>query len=452
MSQDGPNPHEVPGSFGSQSGGSWQSGPTQGQPQGQPPQQYPGQPDPNQSYPGQPDPNQPYPNPQQYPNQPYPTQQYPAADAYGQPPAGWGQPQQGQPQQGQPQQPWGYPPAPNQNQPRSSNKVLFGVIGGVVGLALIGGVGYAVQSANSTSPTTLPSVSVPASGPGSVPGPTVPTAKASDVVASYLRALGAGDATTVLSLAATQPTETTFLTNAVLAKATAGKISNVNVPEVTDPNATSVDATYSLAGKPITTTFAVTNVGGQFRLAKVAADVDLTSLARVPVTVAGTRPDADSDQVQLFPGVYPVAAANKMYALGSSQVTVPDLEPSTPAGRTVTLSPAGRAAIIKATTAKYKSCLKQNSVAPKGCSIGVRMPTGVKLRTSTISWTTRGGAKWSRMKPKLLSTSVAEAAAPAKVHFYARDARVSGRYWFKDVNITGVRALISGNRVIVSFY
>jgi hypothetical protein len=150
------------------------------------------------------------------------------------------------------------------------------------------------------------------------------------------------------------------------------------------------------------------------------------------------------------PGSSRVVAPAAMMQL--SKVTVSDLDPRTPAGRAVTLSPAGRAAIIKATTAKYKSCLKQNSVAPKGCSIGVRMPTGVKLRTSTISWTTRGGAKWSRMKPKLFSTSVAEAAAPAKVHFYARDARVSGRYWFKDVNITGVRALISGNRVIVSFY
>ena len=79
------------------------------------------------------------------------------------------------------------------------------------------------------------------------------------------------------------------------------------------------------------------------------------------------------------------------------------------------------------------------------------MPSGVKIRKSTIAWTTRGGAKWTKMKPKLPSTTVAEAAAPAKVHFYARDARVSGRYWFKDVNITGVRALISGKKLTISF-
>lgn len=406
MSQNGQNPHDVPGSFGSQPPAGWQSGPPPNGPQG-PPYPYP---------PGQ----------------------------YGhQPPQG-------------PQQPWGYPPPQNQ-QPGKPNRTVLAVIGGVVGVALIGGTVYAVQSANSTNPTPRATVSAtaPPSANASVPNPTVPqptvpTASASDAVASYLRALGAGDATTVLSLAATQPTDSTFLTNGMLAKTTAGKIGAISVAEVSDPNATSVDASYTLAGKPVTTQFEVTQVNGQFRLNQVAAEVNLAELARVPLSVAGTRPT--SDQVLLFPGVYPVTPVNKLYSLGSVKVTVPNLDSRTPGGRTVALSSAGRAAIIKATSAKYKACLKQNSTKPKGCYFGVSVPSGVKLRTSSIAWTTRGGAKWSKMKPKLVSTSVAQAKAPAKVHFYARDARVSGRYWYKDINIRGVQAVISGKKVTVSFY
>ena len=123
----------------------------------------------------------------------------------------------------------------------------------------------------------------------------MPTAKPSDAVASYLRALGAGDATTVLSLAATQPTDSTFLTNAVLAKSTAGKIANVDVPEVTDVNATSVNATYSLGGKVVSTAFPVTKVNGEFRLSQIAAEVDLSTLARVPSRWPGSvRPPTRS--------------------------------------------------------------------------------------------------------------------------------------------------------------
>ena len=99
-----------------------------------------------------------------------------------------------------------------------------------------------------------------------------------------LRALGSGDSATALSLASTAPTDTTLLTDAVLAKTTAGKLTDISVPDVAG-QATSVTATYSLNGKPVTATFAVTNVGGQYRMAQVAAEVELAAMADVPLTV-----------------------------------------------------------------------------------------------------------------------------------------------------------------------
>jgi hypothetical protein len=38
------------------------------------------------------------------------------------------------------------------------------------------------------------------------------------------------------------------------------------------------------------------------------------------------------------------------------------------------------------------------------------------------------------------------------VHFYARDAKVSGRYWYKDIKLRGVSLTIGSNKVSVAFY
>ncbi|MFT3861590.1 hypothetical protein [Micropruina sp.] len=321
---------------------------------------------------------------------------------------------------------------------------MIGVVGGVVGVVLIGGTIVAVQQNQSTTRQPGGSSTV------NVPGPSVSTQKASDLVTAYLRALGSGDAATALSLAAAAPSDTTLLTNSVLATSTAGKLADISVPEVTDQNATTVSASYTLGGKPVRATFAVKNVGGQFRLTQIASEVDLSSLSEVAVTVAGLRPGADV--VQLFPGVYPVKPVNKFYALSTSSVRVADLGDVTAPSAKLSLSSSGKSALISATKKKYSWCLKQNSVKPSGCGFAVRIPTGVKLRTSTISWTTRSGAKWAAMKPKLISANLIEAKAPAKVHFYARDARVSSRYWYKDVSIVGVQALISGSKITVTLY
>ena len=55
--------------------------------------------------------------------------------------------------------------------------------------------------------------------------------------------------------------------------------------------------------------------------------------------------------------------------------------------------------------------------------------------------------------PKLTSSAGwAEAKMKATVHFYARDARVSGRYWYKDIKLTGFQAKLSGSKITVTYY
>lgn len=354
------------------------------------------------------------------------------------------------------QQPWGAPP-PSQPPTGRSNKVVLGAVGGVLGLALIGGGIWAFRNnTGSATPSVQPTViatqgSTQPSQPTQSSLPTVAAPKASDAVVTYLRALGAGDALTALALAASSPSgDTAFLTNGVLAKATAGRITDITVAEVTDPNATQVAASYTLAGKPVTASFPVTRVGDQFRLTRVTALVDLSRLQKplAPVSLAGVA--AKSSVVQLFPGVYPVTATNKHFSYGSAKVTVTDLDDRAAGTATLSVSSSGKSAIVKAVKAKYAWCLKQNSLRPTGCAIWFRQPSGVKFRTSTISYRTTSGAKWSSAKLKYIGNGMVEGVARTKVRFDVR--ATNGRRWYGTAPITGFRAMIGSSKVTATFY
>ena len=156
--------------------------------------------------------------------------------------------------------------------------------------------------------------------------------------------------------------------------------------------------------------------------------------------------------VSLFPGVYPVTSARPHLSYGSVTVTVTDLADRAPTGGKLAISSAGKSAIIKAAKSKYAWCLKQKSVRPSGCGFAVRVPSGVKLRTGTIKWTKRGGASFGSAKLTLQGADYIEAKMAAKVHFYARDARISRRYWFKDVKLKGFSALLNGQRITIAYY
>ncbi len=366
-------------------------------------------------------------------------------------PGGYGQygPNPGQ-YSGPPQQPWGAPPPQPGQGGGGSKKLLFGLIGVAVVLALIGGVVIWMRNNNTADPT--PSISAPVPGPSSQQSQApVPTTKPSDAVVAYLRALSTGDATTALSLSASAPMgDATFLTNAVLAKTTAGKLANVSVTEVTDPTATNVTASYTLAGKPVAASFEVTRVADQFRLSRVAATVDLSRIRQpmAPVSLAGVTSTANI--VALFPGVYPVTSANRNLSYGATTIAVRDLTSQTPSGSGVTISAAGKTAILKAVNSKYSWCLKQNSLRPAGCAVWFRQPTGVKFRTGTISYRTTSGANWSKAKLKYLGGGRVEAAARTKVRFDVRS--TDGRRWYGNATVFGFRADISRPNVTATFY
>lgn len=366
-----------------------------------------------------------------------------ASDPYGQP--------QGD---GYQQQPWGYPPQPAPGADGggggTQRKVLIGLIAAVVVLGLTAGVVYAMQRTGTTStPTPGPSTSVAPPSESTQPSVPAPAAqKPSDAVAAYLQALASGDAATALSLAATAPVgDNSLLTNAALAAAV--RISTVQVPEVTDPNATSVTATYLLNGRTISTTFPVTQVGGEFRLQSVASSVSLARLTKhgVPVRIAGVAPRARL--INVFPGMYAITSANSYFSYGSARLTVTGVKEQNPAAAKVTVSPSGKSAIVKKVTSKFSWCRKQNSLRPSGCAINFRQPPGAKIRNSTIGYRTISGAKWSSPTLKV-SYGEVEGRAKARVRLDARS--TDGRRWYGYANIKGYRAEVSGSKITVRFF
>ena len=142
---------------------------------------------------------------------------------------------------------------------------VFLVIGAIVLVLIILGVGAAVLlNRNDTARDPIyPTTSGPTSGGtaptgGSSAPPTVVNSKADEAVKSYLEALAAGQAAVALALGKEQPTDTTFLTDAVLADSLKrAPITAITVSPPDDEYDNSIEASYKLGDQQVNETFTV---------------------------------------------------------------------------------------------------------------------------------------------------------------------------------------------------
>ncbi|SDE20999.1 hypothetical protein [Auraticoccus monumenti] len=227
---------------------------------------------------------------------------------------------------------------------------LLGVGGGIALVAGRGGGGGG-------SPTPVPTPSTP----------STPTSTASAAVRGYLDAVARGDAVAALSHAATQPADTSLLTDQVLSVSRAmAPITDVSVPEVVD--AGSVEASYRVGSERVTETFSVTEVDGGFRLSEVVSELDVSSLRsdRLALRVGGA--DVTGDRLTLFPGSYPVETGNPRLSYGDGALLVPvpgrvlsssELAP--------TLTEEGADAFATLVEDALDECLTETGPAPSGC-------------------------------------------------------------------------------------
>lgn len=384
--------------------------PRGGQPQGPGPQ---GQ-RPQGGQPGQP----PYP-PQGYPQQPgRPPQGYPQQPGY--PPQGY--PQQGYPQQGYPQQPYaggpqgpgygtpggpppygpGQPGQPGQ-EPAKKKTGLFVLIGAGA-LALILAVTAVAVNLGGRDDTADGGGTGGTSGGGASSAPAA--ASASDAVTGYLQAVAKGDAQTAVSYALDPSSvSTTYMTPEVLAaSAKLAPMTGIQVSP-SDPDATSVPATYRLGSTAVSTAFDVMKDSDDaWKLVSVASDLDLSAVQddSIPMLMNGTKVKPGSFSV--LPGAYRFTTGQKNFDYGSRSTLVvrypsdfPDISRVSPQ-----VSSSGRKAALSALQKSWKKCLKSDDAKPSGCPNRWNN-SAYKFKNGTVKWTRKG--KDPVKKPKAATYS-----------------------------------------------
>ncbi|HEY9294486.1 MAG TPA: hypothetical protein VIP98_24655, partial [Microlunatus sp.] len=224
-------------------------------------------------------------------------------------PAGqYGQQQYGQQQYGQQPYGGGQPPTGSGG---GKNKLPFIIGGGALALVLVI-VLVVVAVVNGSKKEEAE--------PGSPGGGTQQTeaSKPSDAVKGYLDALSASKADTALGFLDSEPSDKTFLTDAVLKVSNdAAPISSINVPEMTDKYGGSVQASYKLGDEAVNATFSVLENGGKYVISRGYSEIDLGSQTNgLPVTLNGVKVEADN--AYLFPGSYQLETSAKYIDLGDA--------------------------------------------------------------------------------------------------------------------------------------
>lgn len=315
--------------------------------------------------------------------------------------------------------------------------VLIGVASGLFVLAVLGA--YVIWGPTGN----------PVAGPTT---PSAPDATAAGAVRGYLQALAAGDADAALGFAATPPADASLLTDEVLTSALAGRpLAEIEVGESPDdPPRQLVSAHYRLGAEVVSSTFEVERKQDVWRLAEVAATLDLTALrwGEVPLTINGAP--VVSTTPSLFPGAYTLGTSAARYMVENPDFVVQTTTGQPGLGATLTLSEEGRSEIAAAATAHLKACVKQRELDPTDCGFALTNPKGTKLKKSTMRWAVHSGAEQLDDLDLVLDHP---GSATAKVDIVVRgEVRgTDGSRWKASVRLTRMRADLTGEKVTIQF-
>jgi hypothetical protein len=196
---------------------------------------------------------------------------------------------------------------------------------------IILGVGAAMlltrDNDTASDPVNPPVTGAPPGGsapPGGTSAPPqVVNSKADEAVKSYLEALAAGQAGLALALGKDQPTDTTFLTDAVLADSLKrAPITAISVSSPDDEYDNSVEASYKLGDQQVNETFTVQKTGDNYLLYDIAQNFSVESIRSrtLPLLINGVA--VQSDEVYLFPGSYLLTSGNEYASYGNGALVV----------------------------------------------------------------------------------------------------------------------------------
>jgi len=297
--------------------------------------------------------------------------------------------------------------------PPANRSRLLLIIGAAVLALIILGVGAGVLINNRN--TTASDPTDPTDPQSAPPAATKP----SDAVKTYLEALAAGKADAALAMGDEQAADKTFLTDAVLADSiTRAPITDINVPEVTDEYAYSIDASYKLGDQPVAEKYSVKKAGDTWKVRDAFAELNLTSTRAKTLPMSINKVAVKTDKIRVFPGSYVFTSGNKYVDYGKENILLLKSPSDYPSAADIqpTLTTAGEAAFEAAATAKLKTCLTPRDLTPDGCPNGVREASYQKVDKDSIRWKLDGDPL-ANVKPRLDYQNPAIAEANGSVVF-----------------------------------
>jgi hypothetical protein len=129
-----------------------------------------------------------------------------------------------------------------------------------------------------------------------------------------------------------------------------------------------------------------------------------------------------TDKITVLPGSYAATSGLATIDYGAkSTFLIKSPQDSAPIQLTPTITKAGSSAFVASAKSALQHCLKQHSLAPKGCPFEIRTQSGQKVYNDTIRWKLKGDP-WANLKPRLDydNPAVATASASAQFTFSAR--------------------------------
>jgi len=299
------------------------------------------------------------------------------------------------PAPGQPYAP-GFPPgyamAGQPAQPPAKKNPLLFIIIGVVVVALIAVLVFVFANHGSKPSNGLNS---PGSGDA-----TTETKTPDGAVQGYLEAVAAGNSAAALAFAVAPPTDTTFLTDAVLSASLAiNPITNITVTPAdmySGMTTAYVAASYSIGTDIVDTQYSVVKNGNDWLLKNVTQQVMFTYsyVPDIGMAVNGVEIDpASTDNVDLFPGTYQYTSTNPLLTFSNPQFIVESPDGYNSVSTDLALSKDAQPKLAAAAQKVFNACLKEQKLITS-CGFGFKgLAGGAKANLSTLKWSVTSGTK-----------------------------------------------------------
>lgn len=244
----------------------------------------------------------------------------------------------------------------------SSNTKLLWILGGSVAAILV--IALVVVFA-----VIRPGANRNGGGGGASGGDEVKASTGEAAVQGFLEALAAGDAASALKYADSTPADTSLLTNEVLAASNAtAPITDIKVSAASSKYLP-VSASYLLGDTPVTADYSVSDSSGSWKIRTVTREVSLYGMDGVALTLNGAA--VTESKLTVFPGAYTLAASNANYKVGGGSFAIASPEDYHSPDFELSLSSTGLTALRNAAQLHLNYCVKQTSLAPKGCGFAI---------------------------------------------------------------------------------